>query len=139
MRASHIYLAGVALATLGVVIGAPGTAGQEAPPPGAAPIDQIDPPAPERQAMPAEAQTEYDGWAPDQKLAYDAWPAETQAYYWTLEPHQKALFWRLSDQDKIAITAMTGPERDTAWKMIEERANGSADTADEMAPPPGDG
>ena len=139
MRKSHVYLAGVALATLGFIATAPGVAQEEGPPAGEAPIDQVAPTAPAPSDLSPDQQMEYNGWAPDQKFAYDAWPAETQAYYWTLSPEQQAMFWQLTDEDKIAITAMTGPERDKAWEMIQNSASGSGDGADTMPPPPGDG
>jgi hypothetical protein len=72
------------------------------------------------EAEPAtDQQAEIDSWPAEQKAAYDAWPEETQAYYWSLPPERQMLFWRLSDEDKIALTAMTGPERDAAWTQIE--------------------
>ncbi|QFT78183.1 hypothetical protein [Erythrobacter sp. THAF29] len=137
MRRSHIYLAAVAVATLGVVIAAPGTA-QEGPPPAETPIDEVSP-GTQAPALSPDQQAEYDGWPPDRKFAYDAWPAETQTYYWSLEPERQALFWRLADEDKIAITAMTGTEREAAWEIIEKNAAGSGDQTDEMPPPPGEG
>lgn len=137
MRRSHIYLAAVALATLGVVIAAPGTA-QVEPPPAETPIDRIEPDA-ERPSLSPEQQAAYESWPPDRKFAFDAWPTETQSYFWSLAPERQELFWRLADEDKIAITAMTGTEREAAWDMIEKSAAGSGDRADQMPPPPGDG
>ncbi|MCK0128092.1 hypothetical protein [Erythrobacter sp. F6033] len=118
MRVSHIYLTGVALATFGVVLAAPAAAQDT----DTAPIDEVAPDSSAPGDLTAEQRAEYDSWAPDQKFAYDAWPVETKSYYWTLSPAQQGLFWKLSDQDKIALTAMTGPERDSAWQMIEERS-----------------
>lgn len=135
MRTSHIYLAAVALATLGVVVAAPVLAEQQAPPASSAPIDRIDPAKPSAPGLSADRRAEYDGWSPDRKYAYDAWPAETQVYYWTLKPPQRSLFWQLSDEDRIAITAMTGTEREAAWKMIEKRASGSGKAAGQMPEP----
>lgn len=144
MRSSHIFLGGVALATLGLLVVTPASA-QEEPPmesdmpaetpgemsgdmpdamPGDTPIDQVDdgPAGSTPVMLTPEQQAEYDGWAPDQKYAYDVWPQETQAYYWSLGTEEQALFWRLSDEDKIALTAMTGPEREAAWEVIKSNA-----------------
>ncbi|MEE4537224.1 MAG: hypothetical protein V2J51_01865 [Erythrobacter sp.] len=120
MRTTHLYLAGIAIATLGVVIAAPvfaqdsdtaaAMAGMEEP--------MLDP----------TQQAQYDSWPDNQRTAYAAWPSETKSYYWSLEPEKQALFWRLSDDDKVAMTAMTGSERDAAWSQIESRAGvGSPD------------
>ena len=70
-----------------------------------------------------EQKAEFDTWPPDQQYAYETWPAETKAYYWSLAPERQMMFWRLSDEDKIALTAMTGPERDSAWQQIESSAS----------------
>ncbi|GMN03623.1 hypothetical protein [Erythrobacter sp. MTPC3] len=134
MRKSHIYLAGIAVVTAGFVLGAPATAQEGAPPPGTAPIDEVSPS--DTGAVPPEFQGEYDTWPPDQKAAYDMWPSSTQEYYWSLPPERQSLFWRLTDEDKISLTAMTGPERESAWESLEGRASGSGDAADEMPPPP---
>ncbi|MEP3051482.1 MAG: hypothetical protein ABJP48_00695 [Erythrobacter sp.] len=66
----------------------------------------------------------YDTWPPDQQVAYDTWPLETRGYYWSLAPDRQELFWRLSNEDRVLITAMTGPERESAWQSIEARAAG---------------
>ena len=109
MRKSHFILGAVAAVTFGVVASAPGSAQDvEEPAP---------PPAPD--PMAPEAKAEYDGWPAEKQAEYDAWPPETQGYYWTLTPERQTMFWRLEDSDKIAITAMTGPERDAAWTQIE--------------------
>ena len=116
MRKSHFILGAVAAVTFGVVASAPGSAQDvEEPAP---------PPAPD--PMAPEAKAEYDGWPAEKQAEYDAWPPETQGYYWTLTPERQTMFWRLEDSDKIAITAMTGPERDKAWEGIESAASGSA-------------
>ncbi len=82
------------------------------------PIDEV--------SLTEEQQAAYDGWAPDQKVAYNSWPNETKNYYWSLSPDRQKLFWRLTDEDKLAITAMTGPERDKAWSGIEAAAGGGS-------------
>ncbi len=128
MRSSHIFLGGVAAATFGVLLVTPVAAQDEMPPaqdiPAETPIDQMQPdaPVPPAAELSPEQQAEYDVWAPDQKFAYDAWPPETQMYYWTLSSDEQSLFWRLSDQDKISLTAMTGPEREAAWEVIKSNA-----------------
>ena len=113
MRMSHIYLFAVALATLGVVAAAPVAAQEE----GA--IDSLVSTAPE---LTAEQQAEFDSWPSEQQAQYELWSAETKAYYWELPPSRQMLFWQLTDDDKIALTAMTGPERDAAWEQIERSA-----------------
>ncbi|MFL0356305.1 hypothetical protein ACI5KX_07465 [Erythrobacter sp. GH1-10] len=136
MRQSHIYLAAVAVATIGLVVAAPGASQNDMPvPSGEAPIDQMAPAIPPPDLAP-DQQAEYDNWPPDRKYAYDSWPAETKGYYWSLSPERQDLFWRLSDEDKIALTAMTGTERESAWEMIEQRAGQSPDAVDNMSEPP---
>ncbi|MBV7266803.1 hypothetical protein [Erythrobacter ani] len=139
MRRSHYYLAGVALATFGLIVATPTTAQEAGPPPGDAPIDQVAPDTGSAPTLTPDQQAQYDGWEPDQKFGYDSWPAATQEYYWSLAPDEQMLFWRLTDEDKIAITAMTGPERDSAWETIKNSAQGSGDSADAMPPPPSGG
>lgn len=117
MRKAHIYLIGVAIATLGVVTASPGAAGvQEEGARHSAPS------ASEAPALSPDQQTEYGSWPVDRQAEYEMWPAETKSYYWSLESERQVLFWRLTDQDKIALTAMTGPERDAVWNQIESRA-----------------
>ena len=129
MRLSHIYLAAVAVVTLGFVAAAPGAAdGQDA----NAPQD-TEPPAEAAETAPpvepaaphdgAEEWTEFRSWPVERRAEYEAWPLETQTYYWTLTRERQALFWRLPDEDKIALTAMTGPEREAAWAQLESRAS----------------
>ncbi|WP_298304420.1 hypothetical protein [uncultured Erythrobacter sp.] len=116
MRVSHLYLFGVAVATLGMVAAAPIAAStQDAP--SASP-----PTAPQ---LSEKQQAEVSGWPSEQQAQYELWPAETQAYYWELSKPRQSLFWQLPDEDKIALTAMTGPERDAAWQQLESRAASS--------------
>ena len=118
MRKTTLYLIGASLAASAAA--APiSLAAQDAP------VDEV-PLSDERQAV-------YDGWTPDQKVAYDSWPNETKAYFWSLSSTRQALFWRLPDEDKLAMTAMTGPERENAWSGIEAAADGAA--AEPDAPP----
>ena len=112
MRKSHYALLAVAVATLGYIAIAPSLAHaamQEEP----ERLVLADPElGPEQQAA-------FDSWTPQQQIEYAAWPAETKSYYWTLTPTRQALFWALADSEKIALTAMTGPERETKWERIE--------------------
>lgn len=111
MRKSHFALFAVAIATVGYVAAAPGQAAvQEENGMMSMPTD------PE---LTSAQMAERDSWPAEQQASYEAWPAETKSYYWLLTPERQALFWRLSDDDKIAITAMTGPEREAAWTQIE--------------------
>lgn len=70
-------------------------------------------------------QAEIGTWPADKQTAYMSWPAETQGYYWELSEPRQTMFWMLTDKDKIALTAMTGPEREGAWSQIEARAASS--------------
>ncbi len=123
MRKMSLYLIGASLAAAAVV--APATIAAQDEMPG------------EDVSLSAEQQAMYDGWAPDMQVAYDAWPNETKGYYWSLEPSRQDLFWRLADEDKLALTAMTGPEREKAWSGIEATANGEAAAAPAEEPPAG--
>jgi hypothetical protein len=116
MRKSHYLLTGVALATAGLVILAPAGAVQTE---GSSAQASI--------TLTSEQQAEFERWPPEMQTAYSAWPAETQTYYWSLETQKQMIFWRLRDQDKIALTAMTGPERDAAWVQIAEIVAASAE------------
>lgn len=84
--------------------------------------------------MTAEQRAMFDDWPPDKQFAYNSWPRATKDYYWSLSSERQKLFWRLSDEDKIAVTAMTGPERDAAWKSIEESAQNPKPEAPTEAP-----
>jgi len=113
VRVSHLYLFGVALATFGLVAAPIAASEQDAPSSS----------APNSPKLSSEQQAEFDSWPSEQQAQYQVWPAETQAYYWELSSPRQGLFWQLSDDDKIALTAMTGPERDAAWARIESRAS----------------
>lgn len=113
MRNSHYLLAGVALATFGVVIAAPAGAAQTQDNSAQSSVSA-------EASLSAEQQAEFDRWPSEMQTAYLAWPVETQSYYWSLDTQKQMVFWRLRDRDKIALTAMTGPERDAAWVQIAE-------------------
>jgi hypothetical protein len=114
MRKSHYLLFGVAIVALGYVAASPGAA--QAQDDGAARAIAAQP------ELTTDQQAEHDRWPTTTQAQYAAWPAETKSYYWSLEPGRRMLFWALADSDKIALTAMAGPEREDAWKRIEERA-----------------
>ena len=113
MRVSHLYLFAVAAATFGFVVQAPVSASDQDAPSASAPS------SPE---LTGEQQATFDSWPSEQQAQYELWPSETQTYYWELSPPRQAMFWQLADSDKIALTAMTGPERDSAWEQIEARS-----------------
>lgn len=115
MRKSHMYLFGVAVVTFGLVAAAPGTANSRANATAIAVQAGAD--------LNPEQLSEFGSWPSERQAQYELWPAETQAYYWMLSPERQMLFWRLTDEDKIALTAMTGPERENAWGQIESRAS----------------
>lgn len=110
MRFSHAMLYGIAAATFGFLATAPGSA--QTPDPM---MSSVDEPTPAQKAQ-------MKNWSSDQQAAYKSWPAETQSYYWTLSPDRQMLFWQIDDETKLAITAMTGPEREAAWSEIESEA-----------------
>lgn len=58
---------------------------------------------------------------PEQQAAFKAWPAETQAYYWSLSAERQMMFWALADSDKVALSRMPEPQRESAWAQIEAR------------------
>jgi len=116
MRKMSFYLIGASLAAAAAV--APATIAAQDELPG------------EDVSLSSEQQAIYDGWAPDMQVAYDAWPSETKGYFWSLSTSRQNLFWRLADEDKLALTAMTGPEREKAWSGIEATAGGEAATTE---------
>lgn len=63
------------------------------------------------QALPAEKQA-----------ALKSWPPETQAYYWSLSPDRQNIFWALADSDKVRLSQMPEPQRESTWAQIESRA-----------------
>jgi hypothetical protein len=81
--------------------------------------------APETKA-PAEAMTPEQDAAmkalPADKLAaLKAWPADTQAYYWSISAERQKMFWALSDSDKVALSTMAEPQRESTWAQIEAK------------------
>ena len=113
MRTTHYVLFAIAVVTFGYVAAAPGQAALQEE--GASAI----PPDP---ALTPEQKAEHDGWPAEKQAAYAAWPGETKGYYWTLSDERRMMFWALADSDTIALTAMTGPEREAAWERIEALA-----------------
>ncbi|MEM7779207.1 MAG: hypothetical protein AAF697_02310 [Pseudomonadota bacterium] len=117
-RHSHFFLIGVAFVAIAYVATAPGSAQASNPL-----VDAVSQTAMAGDPSMSEAQkVEHDSWTADKQAEYAAWPAETKAYYWSLSSERRMMFWALADSDKIALTAMTGPERDAAWERIEARA-----------------
>lgn len=119
MRKSHYMLFAVGIATVGYVASAPGHA---VPPMADDSSAAIAGQAPEPDGPDFDKEAEIANWPADMQTAYAAWPDETKSYYWTLTPIRQKMFWALTDSDKIALTAMTGPEREAAWAEIEVRA-----------------
>lgn len=116
------YSTAVAAAGLAVFIPA-GMALAQA---GSAPVPAQAAAPSEEVALTPQQQAEFDRWPPIMQTTYRSWPRETKAYYWSLEAEQQQIFWRLRQRDKIALTAMTGPERDAAWNQIAEEIAASA-------------
>lgn len=112
MRKSHYALIAVAAVTIGYVAVSPGLAN-------AAVQEEAERLLPADPELTPEQQATVGSWTPQQQIEYAAWPAETKGYYWTLSASRQALFWALADSDKIALTAMTGPEREAKWERIE--------------------
>lgn len=124
MRKSHPKVSGIAAAALGLLAATPSPAlaipkevGEDVQP--AEPSTSTEP------ELSAQQQGEVSNWPEDKQVAYENWPAETKSYYWSLKSSRQAMFWRLTDEQKIALTAMTGPERNAAWQQIEGRSGSS--------------
>lgn len=79
---------------------------------------------PAQQAAPAssEQQAKMQSWPADKQAAFKAWPAETQAYFWSLSEERQAMFWALSDGDKVSLSKMAEPQRESVWAQIESRS-----------------
>lgn len=58
-------------------------------------------------------------WPADQRAAFQLWPAATQAYFWSLTEARQAMFWALPDSDKVRLSAMAEPQRESIWAQIE--------------------
>lgn len=67
----------------------------------------------------AEQQAAMQSWPADQQSAYKLWPADTQAYFWTLSPERQTMFWALTDADKLKLSTMPEPQRESVWAQIE--------------------
>ncbi len=127
MRKTFLYLIGGHLATISI----PALA-QDVP---ATPV----PPLPDNVGggeLTPDQMAAYETWPDDKRAMYDAWPTDAQAYFWTLPEARQSLFWRLGDNDKLAIVAMSDPDRDAAWTMIEERAAALGDRSGDAAETP---
>ena len=77
--------------------------------------------APQPVPMTAEQEAAMKDWPADRQQAFKAWPAETQAYFWSLGEERRKLFWALSDSDKVALSQMAEPQRESVWAEIEAR------------------
>jgi hypothetical protein len=119
MRNSHIWLYGVAAATVAVVALAP-VGAQDAMAPDSMAPEMMEPEDTMGDLTP-EQEAERDRWPTEQQTAYDAWPDDTKDYYWTLPRARQDIFWRLRDDDKVALTRMNGERQEASWKALEER------------------
>lgn len=114
MRKSHLYLFGVAIVTAFFLAVSPGAAAV----PGQTLAIAMQA---EERAISPDQMAQFDSWPAEKQRQYDLWPPATKEYYWSLDPVRQGLFWRLADEDKIALTAMTGPEREATWRQIMSR------------------
>jgi len=64
-------------------------------------------------------------WPADQQASFKTWPAETQAYFWSLTAERQKMFWALSDGDKVTLSNMPEPQRESTWAQLESRINPS--------------
>lgn len=118
----------VAVVAIGVGIGGPALAELQVAPPvdyqaEAQSDPQSDPQPPVERNL--DQQDAYDRWPAERKREYDAWPGDVQAYFWTLSSVRRPMFWQLPDNDKLALVAMSAPDREAAWQIIERRAEQS--------------
>ncbi len=74
-------------------------------------------------AMTPEQDAAMQSWPAEQRTVFKLWPAETQAYFWSLTEARQKLFWALADSDKVALSRMTEPQRESVWAQIESRAS----------------
>jgi hypothetical protein len=72
-------------------------------------------------AMTAAQEAAMQAWPADKQQAFKAWPAETQEYFWSLSQERQKMFWALSDSDKVALSQMAEPQRESVWAQIEAR------------------
>lgn len=102
---------GAALALTPMMVLAQDETASEAKPEATAPAPEMTPEQDAAmQALPA-----------DKQAAIKAWPAETQAYYWSLSADRQKMFWALADSDKVALSRMAEPQRESAWAQIEAK------------------
>jgi len=73
------------------------------------------------QPTPEEQDAAMQAWPADKQAAFKAWPAETQAYYWSLSQERQKMFWALSDSDKVRLSQMVEPQRESTWAQIESQ------------------
>lgn len=71
--------------------------------------------------MPPEQEAIMQSWPADQQAAFKTWPVQTQSYYWSLNAKRQKMFWALSDGDKVMLSNMAEPQRETIWAQIESR------------------
>jgi hypothetical protein len=88
--------------------------------------DEMAPDTPTEAATQAEPMTpEQDAamqaWPAEKQAAFKVWPKETQAYYWSLSDERQKMFWALSDSDKVRLSTMAEPQRESSWAQIESR------------------
>jgi hypothetical protein len=62
------------------------------------------------------------GWPADRQSSFQAWPSETQTYFWSLPEERQNVFWALSDSDKLKLSQMPEPQRESVWSQIEAQA-----------------
>ena len=81
--------------------------------------------APPAGPMTTEQEAAMKSWPADKQQAFKAWPAETQAYFWSLSEERRKMFWALSDSDKVSLSQMAEPQRESVWAEIETRTRSS--------------
>lgn len=91
----------------------------------AAPVVALAQDEPAQSAPPttSEQDAAMQAWPTDKQVAFKTWPAETQAYYWSLSAERQKMFWALADSDKVALSTMAEPQRESTWAQIESRLN----------------
>ncbi len=89
--------------------------------------DSVPDTAPEAEApatdMTSEQDAEMQGWPAEKQTAFKTWPAETQTYYWSLSPDRQKKFWALSDSDKVTLSTMAEPQRESIWAQIDTQVD----------------
>jgi hypothetical protein len=69
----------------------------------------------------ADQDTQMQSWPADRQSAYKAWPPETQTYFWSLSEDRQNIFWALSDSDRMTLSQLPEPQRETTWAQIESQ------------------